>query len=230
MKRIKLFGVIVVLLLTTQISTFAQDSTYVSNEYAKAVAMLNRAERYNDASLMKQALLEMHILDPMDTAVLRNLAELYYNSRQYVSSAMVAQDINKIYPSSPVGLEIQALSYQSLKLYDKAVEMYEQLWLYTEDNIILFQTAYLQYSLERYDEAKTNLEILASKSTEEDLIQLNKSDGTAQEVKILAGIENILGLIDLEQGNNEQAKLHFNKALELSPDFEAPKISLDGMN
>jgi tetratricopeptide (TPR) repeat protein len=229
MKRIKLLGVIVVLLFTAQTSTFAQDSTYLSNEYAKSYALFNTAQRYNDASLMKQALVEMIILNPTDTALLRDLAELYYSNRQFVSSAIVAQDINKIYPNSPIGLEIQALSFQNLKLYDRAVEMYEQLWLYTEDNTVLFQTAYLQYTLQRYDEAKTNMDILESKSTQEDTIQLNKSDGTAQEVKLLAGIENVRGLIALEQGSTDQAKVHFNKAIELSPDFEAPKKSLEGL-
>lgn len=228
MKRMKLFALMLVLMLTT-FSGFAQDSTYIANEYAKAVALYQKAQRYNDAGLSKQALLEMSILNPRDTAVLRNLAELYFGNRQYVSSALVAQDINAIYPTSIIGLEIQALSYENLRLYDKAVENYEKIWLQTEDIYILFQISYLQYTLQRFEESKNNLKILETKIGAEDMVQLNTSDGNSQEVKMMAAIENVRGLIALEQGNNDEARGHFNKALELSPDFESPKISLDGI-
>lgn len=229
MKRIKLFGVLLVLMLSAQV-TFAQDSTYLSNEYSKALALYQKAQRYNDASLSKQALVELSILSPRDTAVLRNLAELYFGNGQYVSSALVAQDINAIYPTSIIGLEIQALSYENLRLYDRAVENYEKLWLQTEDIYILFQIAYLQYTLERFEESTNNLKILEGKISDEDLVQLNTSNGGSQEVKMKAAIENVRGLIALEKGDNEAAKTHFNTALTLSPDFESPRLSLDGMN
>lgn len=229
MKRIKLFGVVVALMFSTQLNSLAQDSTYLSNEYAKALATYQRAQRYNDALLSKQALVEMSVLSPRDTSVLRSLAELYYNNRQFISSAIVAQDINAIYPTSIVGLEIQALSFENLRLYDKAVENYEKLWLQTEDKYVLFQIAYLQYSIDRFEESKNNLAILISKTTDEDMVQLNKSDGNVQDVKMMAAIENVKGLIAVAQGNNEVARGHFNKALELSPEFESPKLSLDEM-
>jgi len=230
MKRVKLFGVMVVVFFGTQLTGFAQDSTYLSNEYSKAVALYQTAQRYNDAALSKQALVEMSILSPKDTFILRSLAELYYGNRQFVSSAIVAQDINALYPNSIVGLEIQALSFENLRLYDRAIENYEKIWLQTEDKFILFQVAYLQYSIKRYEEAKNNLNIIESGAKPEDTIQLNMSDGNFQEVKILAGIENVRGLIALAQEQPDQAKAHFNKALEISPEFEAPKTSLEGMN
>ena len=92
----------------------AQDSTYVSNEYTKAVAMYQAAQRYNDANLVKQALLEMIILNPTDTAILRNLAELYYTTGAYVSSAIVAMDMMSVDANSVVAQEIAALSYENL--------------------------------------------------------------------------------------------------------------------
>jgi len=217
-----------VLMLTT-FMTYAQDSTYIANEYNKAVLLYQKAQRYNDTELSKQALLEMSLMNPTDTAVLRTLAELYFSNRQFVSSALVAQDINIVDPTSIVGLEIQALSYENLRLYDKAVENYEKLWLQTEDIYILFQISYLQYTLERFEESRNNLKILESKIKADDMVQLNTSDGNSQEVKMMAAIENVRGLIELERGNNEEAKTHFNKALELSPDFESPKISLEGI-
>lgn len=226
MKRIKLFGFILVLLASAEVAALAQDSTYVSNEYAKAMAVYQRAQRYNDAALSKQALIEMSILAPRDTSILRTLAELYYNNQQYVSSAMAATDITRIYPNSIVGIEIQALSYENLRLYDKALEQYEKLWLNTDDNNVLYQMAYLQYSIERYTEAMTNIDILSTKLTDENTVTLSKSDGNVQEVKFKAALSNLKGLIYAAQGNKEEARKMYNEALAISPDFDAAKNGL----
>ena len=60
MRKIKFLVLGLMLVFSSQIAK-AQDSTYVSNEYTKAVAMYQAAQRYNDANLVKQALLEMII-------------------------------------------------------------------------------------------------------------------------------------------------------------------------
>lgn len=228
MKRIKLFGLVLTLMLASQVILTAQDSTYMANEYAKAQALYQKGQRYNDALIQKQALIELSILTPRDTAVLRTLAELYYNNNQFVSSALVAQDMNAIDPTNILALEIQALSFESLRLYDKAVENYEKLWLQSENNQVLYQISFLQYSLKRFPEAMNNLTILDTKVSDE-MIQLSKSDGNIQEVKFKAAMENLRGLIALEQGNTEEAQKYFQSALSISPDFEAPQMSLEGM-
>ena len=207
----------------------AQDSTYISNEYAKALALYQRAQKYNDSQISKQALMEMALLNPSDTAILRSLAEIYYNSSAFVSSAIVALDMLAIDPNSVIAHEIAALSYENLRLYDKAIEQYEQIWLSTENVTILYQVAYLQYSIKRFTEAKSNLEILDTKVGDEK-IALNKSDGSGQEVSFKAAMLNLRGLIAIEEGNTEEAKGHFTKALEMNPDFEAAKLSLEGLN
>ena len=229
MNKFKLLVLSGVLLCTTQ-AAMAQDSTYISNEYAKAVALLNRAQRYNDGALTKQALMEMAILSPGDTAVLRSLAEIYFGNGQYVSSAMVSLDMLNMHPNNIYAQEIAALSYENLRLYDKAIEQYESMWLATDNTSILYQISYLQYLQDRFEEAKTNLTILESKSKAEDTITLSMQDGNSQEVSFAAGIANLRGLIAKDQGDKEAARGFFTKALEISPEFEAPKISLTELN
>jgi len=229
MKKFKLLFLALFLTLASQ-AGFAQDSTYINNEYAKAVALYNRANRYNDAVVSRQALMEMAILNPGDTAVLRSLAELYLGNRQYVSSAMVAMDMVSIYPNDVVALEIAAVSYENLRLYDKATEQYEAMWLLTDNVTILYQVSYLQYMQDRFQESLSNLDIIASKLKPNEMIVLSKKDGTTQEVQFAAAIENLKGLIAIDQGDKEKARGHFNKALELSPDFEAAKDSLQGLD
>lgn len=229
MKKIKLF-VLALGLMFAGISAQAQDSTYISNEYAKALALFDKSQKYNDAMLTKHALFEILILSPNDSSAMRSLAELYYNSSQYTSSALVGLDMLEKYPSYEVAMEIVALSYENLRIYEKAVEYYEKLWLKTENINVQYQIAYLQYSLKRFTESETNLNMMDTKVNLEDKISLNKSDGTIQEVPFAAAIANLRGLMALEQGKSEEAKAHFTKALSISPDFETAKNSLDALN
>lgn len=229
MKKFKLLFLALFLTLASQAS-FAQDSAYVNNEYAKAMALYNRAQRYNDGVVSRQALMEMAILNPRDTSVLRSLAELYLGNNQFVSSAMVAMDMLGLHPSNVVAMEIAAVSYENLRLYDKAVEQYESMWLATDNVTILYQVSYLQYLLDRFDESNSNLDIIASKLKPNETILLSKKDGNTQEVKFAAAIENLRGLIAVDKGEKENARGFFTKALEISPDFEAAQDGLQGLN
>lgn len=227
--KFKLLFLAAFLTLASQVS-FAQDSAYVNNEYAKAVALYNRAQRYNDAAVSRQALMEMALLNPRDTSVLRTLAELYLGAGQYVSSAMVAMDMVKIYPGDIGAMEIAAVSYENLRLYDKAIEQYEAMWLASENTNILYQVSYLQYLIDRFGEANANLDIILTKLKPDETILLSKKDGSTQEVKFTAAIENLRGLIAADQGDKEKARGHFNKALEINPGFEAPQDGLAALD
>lgn len=229
MKKIKFLVLAITMVFASQ-GVMAQDSTYISNEYAKAIATLRKAEQYNDVLVQKQALTDILVLNPIDSAAMRMLAELYYNTSQFASSALVGLDFLQKYNNNGIALEIVALSYENLRLYDKAVEYYEKLWLKTEDVNVQYQMAYLQYSIERFAEAEANLVMMEGKLKDEDKIALAKSDGTAQEVSFKAAIYNLRGLMAVEQGKNEEAKGFFGQALALSPDFELAKNSLDALN
>lgn len=228
MKQIK-YLVLVCALFAAK-TTFAQDSTYLANEYTKALAIYDRAQKYNDAELSKQALFELLVLNDRDSTILRTLAELYYNNRRFTSSALVGLDFLEKYPGNLVATEVVALSYEQLRLYDKAIEYYEPIWLKTDNINILYQIAFLQYSLKRYSEASNNLKIVDQRIKPEDKIQLTTSKGQVQEVFFKAALLNLQALIAVEQGNNDVAKTLLGEALKLSPEFEAAKLTLDGLN
>jgi tetratricopeptide (TPR) repeat protein len=224
MKKMKYWMIVVVMFFST--ISFAQDSTYLSNEYAKARAIYNQAQLYNDVEVQKNALYDMIVLSPYDSSVMRSLTEFYYNNRKYTSSALVAMDFLKKYPGNILALEVAALSYEQLRLYDKSLEYYQEMWLQTDNNNILYQISYLQYALKRYNESKNNVAILITKVKEDDEIVITKQDGTTQEVKFAAALKNLEGLVALEEGNSEAAKTFFTAALTLNPDFEGAKLSL----
>lgn len=228
MRRIKFLVVVCALFAST--GAIAQDSTYISNEYAKAVATYQLAQKYNDQQATKQALLDLTVLNGRDTTVLRSLAEFYYNNRMFTSSALVALDYLEKFPGNMVATEIVALSYEQLRLYDKAIEFYQPMWLRTENINVLYQIAYLQYSLKRYTESLNNLQIVDGKIKAEDKVQLNMTNGQIQDVSFKAAVLNLRALIAIEQGNSDQAKTLLTQALQLSPEFEAAKTTLDGLN
>ena len=217
------------LLLTSKV-VIAQDSTYVSNEYAKTLALYNKAKKYNDAAVIKQSLFEILVFNPNDSSAMRSLAVLYFNNTNYTSGILVGLDFLEKYPNNEIALEIVALSYEKLMLYDKAVEYYEKLWLKTENINVQYQMAYLQYAIKRFAEALANLDMLDTKVKDEDKLRLNKSDGIVQEVPFKAAIFNLKGLIAVAQDKKEEAKEYFNKAIALAPDFEMAKKSLEALN
>lgn len=230
MKRMKLLVVVCALFATTAVYGQQPDSTYISNEYAKALALYQRAQQFNDVEQTKQALYDLLVLNGSDSTVLRSLAELYYNNRRYTSSALVGLDFLKVYPGNMIATEIVALSYEQLRLYDKAIEYYQPMWLKTENVNVLYQIAYLQYSLKRYTESNNNLTIVDSKVADDEKIQLTMSNGQVQEVFFKAAVLNLRALIAVEEGKTDEAKGFLNQALQLSPDFEAAKNTLDGLN
>ncbi len=226
MRKLSICGIIL-LSIGSVFSLHAQDSVYMSNEFAKAVAIYQRAQRYNDEQISKQALLEMSVLNPRDTAILRSLAEIYYQEGRYVSTALVSQDMLSLNSGNLIALELAALSYENLRLYDKAIENYEPIWLKTEDTAVLYQITYLQFITERFEEALGNLDILDANVAEDEEIVLSKNNGENQKVKFKAALANMRGLIAQNRDNLEEALKYFENAVALSPEFEAAVTNLN---
>ncbi len=229
MKRIKFL--VVGCMLFASSSAFAQVDTLISTfSYNKALAVYQKAQQYNDALMTKQALYELLVLNNRDSTVMRSLAELYYNNRQFTSSALVGRDFLEKYPGNLIATELVALSYEQLRLYDKAIEYYQPIWLQTEQIDVLYQISFLQYSLKRYSEATNNLTIVESKVTDEDKVQLAKRDGSIQQVPYKAAVLNLRALISEGEGKMDEAKSMLNQALQIAPDFEAAKDKLAELN
>ena len=229
MKRIKFL--VVGCMLFASSSAFAQVDTLISTfAYNKALAVYQKAQQYNDALMTKQALYDLLVLNNRDSTVLRSLAELYYNNRQFTSSALVGLDFLEKYPGNIIATEVVALSYEQLRLYDKAIEYYQPIWLATEDINVLYQISYLQYSLKRYGEANNNLSIVDTKVKDEDNIQLATKNGNVQQVAFKAAVLNLKALIAEGEGKIDEAKSLLNQALQITPEFEAAKDKLAELN
>jgi tetratricopeptide (TPR) repeat protein len=104
--------------------------------------------------------------------------------------------------------------------------------LYLRNNNVntLYKIAAIQIDLKRYNEAKTNLDILLSnKGIEEIKYYFPVNENEEQEIPMRAALHNLKGIIAREQGNNPEANKQFSIALEISPDFAMAKANLQDL-
>jgi tetratricopeptide (TPR) repeat protein len=224
MRRIKFLMLGMVLFVTSGL--MAQDSTFFANEYVKSMALLRKAQSFNDADMEKRALFDLLVLNENDTTILQGLASKYYNEANYTSAVLVGLDYLKRYPGDVFALEICALSYEKLRIYDKAIQFYQDMYFRDDNVFILYQIAFLQYTVKRYDESIVNILALLNKADPNTTLQLSGSNNRQQEVSFEAALYNLRGLIEADKGNNTEAKGFFEQALKVSPDFEAALLSL----
>lgn len=176
--------------------------------------------KYNDGEVAKDALYSMVAMDPNDDSLKMRLCYYYFEKNQFASSLFVSIDLLARHPDHIDALRISALSYENMGVRDKAMGAYESLYLKTNDIGVLYQATILQYELERYTECSTNLDIII-KDPQSKALKLNyaKSETEQQEITLEAAAYNVLGMVASKQENKVDAKKHFEKSLELEPEF-----------
>jgi tetratricopeptide (TPR) repeat protein len=208
-------------------SLFAQQNNKESEDYKLNLEIYQKAVRYNDVAVAKDALFKLIVLDPSDISLMDSLAYLYFENQKYISSIMVSKDILAKNPNNLGAIEISALSFQNLGLKDKALAEYESLYLKNNNISTLYQIAFLQFDLKRYTESKTSVDIiLADKELDQLKVIHGTSNNNQQEIPMKASILNLKGMIDIESGNKAEAKQNFEDAIKLAPEFELAKENL----
>lgn len=186
--------------------------------------------KYNDGQVMKDALYSMIAMDPNDDSLKLNLCYYYFESNQYASSLFISMDLLTRYPDHEAALRINAMSYENMGVRDKAIDAYESLYLKTNEITVLYQAALLQFELERFAECNASLDIII-KDPQAKALKLNfaKDEREQQEISLAAASYNMKGMLQKQQGNKEEAKSQFNKALELEPEFVLAKQNLEDL-
>jgi len=145
---------------------------------------------------------------------------------QSTSAALVAIDILEVDDRNIGALEIAAYSLEQVGALDRALPHYESLHLLTGDNFSLYKSAFLQYSLKRYEEALNSTNMLIKNAKSDEKIGFPKSETENQEVSIKAAAINLKGMIYLDQGSKSEATTAFQEAIELDPTFDLAKENL----
>ncbi len=189
------------------------------------------ASRFNDPVVARTALYNMMAMNPSNNDLLDSLAVFYFEYGQYASAAIAAKEAQKRNPENILAYEIAAISFESLKIKDRALTEYESLFLKNNNTFTLYKIAFLQYDLERYNESNTSADILLRrKEAAEQTIAFQRSDESQQEIPLTAALYNLKGIIAVQQSKPDEAKEMFNKALEVAPDFELAQTNLKNAN
>ena len=183
--------------------------------------------KYNDGAVAKDALYSMIAMDPNDDSLKMRLCYYYFDNNQFVSSLFVSSDLLSRYPDNIDALRMNAISYENMGARDKAIDAYESLYLKTNDVEVLYQLTVLQFETERYTECSTNLDIITQNPEAKALkLSFAMDEIKQQEITLEAAAYNVKGMVEKQQGNKEEAKKNFNKALELQPEFVLAKENL----
>jgi len=188
----------------------------------------NRALKYNDVNMAINALYNLAVMEPQNDSLLFSLAYLYFDNQKYFSSVLTLNDVILLNPDNISALEMKAVSLERIGATEKALETYESLYLKSDDNInFLYKVAVFQYDLKRYNESKTNIDILLSKSEADEIKYIfSTEDNQEQEIPMRASLHNLKGLIAKDNGNPDEARKQFSIALEISPEFYLAKKNL----
>lgn len=185
------------------------------------------AMRYNDLAVARMKLHEMMERNPTNLSYHETLVSLYFEAGQYTSAAVSALDLLEKNDQSLVGIEVAAYSLEQLGAFDRALPQFERHYLLTGNLFSLYKTAYMQYSLNRQDEALNSITmIVKNPKSSDEKVGFPKADNTNQEISIKAAALNLKGMVYMYQKNKAEAIQAINQALELAPDFEIAKDNL----
>ena len=205
-------------------------TSFDSATYLLQLQVYSAATKYNDPEVARMALYNLLMMNPGATAIADTLALLYFQSQRYVSVALITQDILNGNPKDELAQEIGAYSYEQLGLDDKALPLYESIYLRNNDIVTLYKIALIQFKLERLEECSTNFDIILSKR-EADSVNLYFADANNQQQKIpmRAAVLNMKGLLAKSLEKKEEASKFYRQALLISPDFHIAKLNLEDL-
>lgn len=209
------------LIITT--SVIAQATSSLELEKQK----LKQALTYGDKSVAANSMFTIISIEGPTSTYKDSLAYLYYNERNFVSCFLVTNDLLTNKPDNMDILEMNAISLESIGALDKAIEKYKILLLKSNDNFHAYKLAGLQLSMNKFDEALVSIkkaDQIQDKGTVSVNFQVNKNYN--QNVPLKPAISYLQGVIELSLEKKAEAKLSFEKALKLFPEFALVKSKL----
>ena len=199
----------------------------VATHFAKKYSV---ASRWNDLDVAKDALYDLIVEYPGNDSIIFSLAYFYYERENHTSSVLVCQDLLARNPKNTAALELSAVGYQNLSIFDRALQNYESLYLLTNDNSTLYKMAVLQYQLKKYPECLINVDgLLVSPEASTMKVAFNDKDSKPKEYLLKVALLNLKGMVYKDQDDKVNAKKFFDEALVAAPDFLPAKQNLEAL-
>ena len=214
---------IVVLLIVTTLNINSQkltSKTFIRHQITNSKKIIKQALTYNDAQTAISNLHKIIALEGSKSIYKDSLAIVYFQSRNYVSSHLLAKELLALKPNNKQLLEINAISLEKLNAVKDAIDAYERLFQQTNNMLHGYQLANLQFSIKRLTEAKVSIEkTIVCEKIEKAFIQFPVDKTKNQNVPLKSAAYNLQGLISFELKEYSFARTAFKNALEVMPKF-----------
>ena len=185
------------------------------------------AVQWNDPEVAKDALYDLIIENPANDSLIYELAYYYYQNQKYPSAVLVAQELLKRNPKNTAALEMSAIGYETIGVFDRSLQSYESLYLLQNNPNVLYKMAFLQMRLKRYKESGTSADILlADKNIDSLKVSFTGTDNKTSEFPMRAALLNLKGMLSQEQGDKVTAKKFYELSLAQAADFPPAKENL----
>ncbi len=218
--------IIFILSLIITTTAIAQTSNSLELEKQK----LRQALIYGDQGVATFAMYNIIALEGPQSTYLDSLAYLYFNRRSYLSCFIVATDVLKKDENNMEMIEMTAVSLESLGAKEKAVEQYTKLLAITKNNYHAYKIAILESELNKLDEALVSIkkaDQLTDMGIEQITYQINNN--YSQNAPLKASIAYAEGIILLNLTKKTEAKVSFERAVSIFPDFIFAKERLEAL-
>ncbi len=200
------------------------DSMVLRKHYLK---MYNQALAYNDINSAINAL-QGYIAEDNNLLYKDTLSMLYFNTKSYVSSLLLSEEVYKKLPGNVEAMARAAECYDELGDPKTAVSLFEQVVPKTKNPYHYYKLAIGQYELKRIAEAEITAKmVIADTSSKRIGVNFTGTDGSQQAVPVNAAAANLLGVLQMDAKDFEGAKTYFKQALTFYPQFTGAKQNLD---
>ena len=208
-------------------------SAQTSNQEAIAIEkkIIEKAKRIGDPGVAAYSMYKLIALEGENSTYKDSLTYMYYSARKYGSCFMMAGEVLKRDPKNEAMLELKASSLESLGALDKAMESYKELFELTNNNYHGYNLSKLQLSMNKFEDAYVTIKKVEGLN-DAGKVQVNFSINQThtQQIELIAAIPYLKGLIEEELKKNDEAKLSYQKALKIQPEFVLAKEKLDKLN
>lgn len=189
-------------------------------EFNHWLTIYNSSLGYNDLSTATTAAFAILALKPEASNWKDSLAFLFFQRGAYDQCVRVGKDVLAATPKDTAILELVAVSEQTLGMLKEALADYENLYALAGDMHHLYEIATIQFQMKRFGECEITINGITNlQGSDKTMVTIISGNNEQQLVPLKAAAINMKGVIALELSKNQEAKILFDQALEIFPEF-----------
>ena len=205
----------------------AQESKNLLDHYSNYYKQM---KSQGDIQGVINALTHLNIIDPNEKRK-DTLAVLYMNEGRFIQ-ALNTIGVESLDSDSDMAVEVKAISLQSLNEIERALPHYEELFKRKPNPYIAYELADIKIQLNDFLGALKHITFGIANSNDD--IYRNYFDTQTQyQVPMKAAFIYLKGLLTFKENKEEnidKAITLMDEAIELAPNFNLAKISIDALN